>query len=124
MKRWLIFAAALLAVSASVYAAKQWAIPGFSEPREIEGVVESIDMAATPPLLSLRTDQGIELVSLDPQETTVLLGGKPAPFSELVAGQQVKAIYRVRSGKEVATSIVVKTPPISFPPPPASGPVE
>ena len=124
MKPWLAVAV-LAGVGATVYAAGQMAKEPRSaveltvaEPEEVEGVVDSVDWAVSPAMLSLRVNDGKTLLlSLDPQETILLLGGKVAPVKELMSNQRVKVLFRKKEGREVASSIVVLSPPLSFPPP-------
>lgn len=87
--------------------------------RAIEGAIAQIDRTGPLARLSLDIGQG-ELIEIqvDPGETVVVQAGRTAPLEELTQGQRVKVYTRQKKGTEVATSIVVQGPVVTFPPAP------
>ena len=87
------------------------------EAQVVEGSIAYLDLKAPVPKLQLNTE-GKKVVDLavDRVDTVVLLGNQVATLDDLARGQKVKVYYTTTKGKEVATSIVVRAPNVSFPP--------
>jgi len=86
---------------------------------ELEGVVDSLHLADPNPFLILRDthlgqDQRVS-IPLDPHETVVLQKGSIAPLDELMPGQKVKVYVKSKEGKDMASSVVIVPPLLSFP---------
>lgn len=77
-----------------------------------EGAISEIRGASGSPLsLDISKPNGSTLsLTVDPVETVVLQGGRVAEFETLEKGQQVKARYALKEGKEVARSIEITDP--------------
>ncbi len=91
-----------------------WPTP---EMQALEGSIDSLHLMAAVPTLQVHTLEGRTVeVLLDSQETVVLRNGQVQTLDHLSKGQRVKAYLTQRDGKTVANSIVIVSPPVTFPP--------